>query len=226
MVPGGDQDLAAHVAAFLLGGELVLDVDARGAGLDEGPGDLERVEDAPETGLRVGDDGDQPVDAAAAVQRLDLVGPAQRVVDAPDQLGPAVARIEALVGIHRARLVVVGGDLPARQVDGLEPRPHHLHGLVAGHRAERPHRFVPLKQAPQPLRAPAGERVFDANAPRQPLDLGERVVAANAGKASGGRPGMPLEFALHRSVLRFSPAPPGCVNRNIIDKNSNGTISP
>ena len=42
-----DENLAAQVAALLLGGELVLEVDASGAGLDEGLHDLEAVERAP-----------------------------------------------------------------------------------------------------------------------------------------------------------------------------------
>ena len=82
-----------HMAALLLGRELVFDVDARGSGFDVGFGDFERIQDASEPRLRVGDDGGEPVDATLAVQRLDLIGPAQGVVDAPDELGSAVARI-------------------------------------------------------------------------------------------------------------------------------------
>ena len=53
------------------------------------------------------------------------------------ELRRGVGRIEALVGIHRAGGVGVGGDLPAGEVDRLQAGPHHLHGLVAGHRAQR-----------------------------------------------------------------------------------------
>ncbi len=53
---GGDEHLAPHVPALLLAGELVLEVDARRAGLDHRLHDLERVERAAEAGLGVGDD--------------------------------------------------------------------------------------------------------------------------------------------------------------------------
>lgn len=42
-----DQDLAAHVAAFLLGGQLVFEMNARGPRLDEGVGQFERVQPPP-----------------------------------------------------------------------------------------------------------------------------------------------------------------------------------
>ena len=51
--------------------------------------------------------------------------------------GAGVGRIEALVGIHRAGGVVVGGDLPARQIDRLQTGARLLHRLVAGDRAQR-----------------------------------------------------------------------------------------
>ena len=50
--------------------------------------------------------------------------------------GPEFAGIERLVGIHRAGRIGVGGDLPAGEVDRLQPGADHLHGLVAGERAE------------------------------------------------------------------------------------------
>ena len=53
---GRDQHLAAEMAAFLLGGELVLEMDAGGARLDIGLHDLEAVQRPAEAGLGVGDD--------------------------------------------------------------------------------------------------------------------------------------------------------------------------
>ena len=55
------EHLAAHVAALLLGGELVLEVHARGARLDHRLHQLERVERAAEAGLGVGHDRREPV---------------------------------------------------------------------------------------------------------------------------------------------------------------------
>ncbi len=76
------EHLAAEVAALLLRRELVLEVDARGAGLDERLHQLERVQRAAEAGLGVGDDRREPVRAVPALRRVDLVGAEQGVVDA------------------------------------------------------------------------------------------------------------------------------------------------
>ncbi len=86
---GRDQHLAAHVAALLLGGELVLVVHAGRTRLDEGLHDLEGVERAAEAGFRVGDDRRKPrLDRTLTLKRLDLVGALQRAVDLPHQLRP------------------------------------------------------------------------------------------------------------------------------------------
>ena len=140
--PGGDevadrprgrqQHLAAHVAALLLGRELVLEMHARGARLDHRLGQLEHVQMAAEAGLHVGDDRDQPVDVVVALGVVDLVRAQERAVDPAHDLRDRVDRIEALVGVHLAREVRVGGDLPAAQVDRLEAGPDLLDGLVAG----------------------------------------------------------------------------------------------
>ena len=71
-------------------------------------------------------------------------------------------RIERLVGIHLAGIVGVGGDLPAREVDRLEPRLDLLQGLVAGERAEGADERPLVQEPPQPLGAEPGERVLDA----------------------------------------------------------------
>ena len=75
--------------------------------------------------------------AVAALGPVDLVGAQQRVVDALHERGHAVRRVEALVGVGLPGEVRVGRDLPAGEVDRLEPGLDHLHGLAAGHRAER-----------------------------------------------------------------------------------------
>ena len=75
---GRDQHLAAHVAALLLGRELVLEVNAADAGLDVGLGDLEGVERPAEAGLRVRHDRREPRRGAEAVDTVDLVGALQR----------------------------------------------------------------------------------------------------------------------------------------------------
>jgi len=62
VLPGGDEDLSSHVAALLGAGLLVLEVDARGAGLDEELDELHNGAEATVAGVAVGDDGDEVVD--------------------------------------------------------------------------------------------------------------------------------------------------------------------
>src|SRR3712207_8491218 len=59
------------------------------------------------------------------------------------------SRVQALVRVHLAGQVRVRRDLPARQVDRLEPGLHLLDGLVAGHRAERAHALGAVHELPQ-----------------------------------------------------------------------------
>ena len=119
MLSRGDEHLAAHVATFLLGRELVLVVDAAGTGLDHVAHQLEGVDRTAEAGLGVGHDRQIVVNAGATLEAVDLVGAHQRVVEALDQRGDAIDRVERLVGIGVTRGVGVGSDLPARDVNGL-----------------------------------------------------------------------------------------------------------
>jgi hypothetical protein len=110
----GTEHLAAQVAALLLAGELVLEVHARGAGLDHGLHQLVGVERAAEAGLGVGHDRREPVALGRlALGVLDLIGALQRLVDALHHARHAVGRVQALVGVHLAREVRVGRHLPA-----------------------------------------------------------------------------------------------------------------
>ena len=138
MLLGGDQHLATEVAALLLRRELVLPVRAGDTRGDHGLLQFVDVERAAEAGLAVGDDRGQPVlDRAVALDLGDLVGAQQCVVDAADHLRHRVGRVQALVGVGVAGQVRVTGDLPTRQVDGLQAGTDLLDGLVAGQRAER-----------------------------------------------------------------------------------------
>ena len=132
---GRQEHLAAHVPALLLRGELVLEVHARGAGLDHRLHELEDVQRAAEAGLGVGHDRGEPVALVATLGVVDLVRALQRLVDAADDVGDAVGRVEALVRVHLAGEVRVGGDLPAGEVDRLEAGLDLLDRLVAGQRA-------------------------------------------------------------------------------------------
>ena len=68
------EHLAAEVAALLFRGELVLEVDRRGARLDHRLHQLEGVERPAEAGLGVGDDRREPVGRGVALELGDLVG--------------------------------------------------------------------------------------------------------------------------------------------------------
>ena len=133
---GRDQHLAAEVAALLLRCKLVFEVNTRRARLDHGLHELEGVERSAEAGLCIRHQRDVPLVRDDPVDPLDVVGALQGLVDALDKVGNAVDRVEALVRVHLTGKVVVGRDLPAADIDGLETRPDLLHGLVARHRAQ------------------------------------------------------------------------------------------
>ena len=185
--PGGDEradelarrheHLAAEVAALLLRRELILEVDAGGAGLDERLHELERVQRPAEAGLGVGDDRREPVRAVLPLGGVDLVGAEERAVEALHERRGAVRRVEALVGVRVTGEVRVGRDLPAREVDRLQAGLDHLHGLRAGHRAERGDVVLGVQELPEPLRARAARACARSGsargcAPRRPAVYG------------------------------------------------------
>jgi hypothetical protein len=175
MCAGGDQHLAAHVATLLFRGQLVLEVHAGGAGLDERLHDLEAVEWAAEPGLGVGHDRQEPIARGAAFGVLDLVGPLQRAIDAPAKLGRGVGRIEALIRIHGPGGVVVRRHLPAGKIDRLQAGPGHLHGLIAGHRTQRIDVRLFMERLPQSVGAALGQGVGDLHRTAQLGHIRRRV---------------------------------------------------
>jgi hypothetical protein len=164
-------------------------VHAGGPGLDHRPHQLEAVEGAPEAGLGVRHDGEEPVDLVVALDVVDMVGAAERVVYAAHDGRHAVGRVEALARIHLAGEVGVSGHLPAAHVERLEPGLDLLHGLVAGGGAQRPHRLVGREPLPQPLGSPAGEGVLD---PQGTPQSGDRLLTVRAldvhGSSAGAGP--------------------------------------
>ena len=184
---GRDQHLAAQVPALLLRGQLVLEVDPGRPGLDHGRGQLVGVQRPPEPGLGVGNDRQQ-VGALLALDPGHLLGPEQGVVDPPDDRRHAVGRVQALVGIGLPGQVGVGGDLPARQVDGLEARLGHLHGLPAGQRPQRRNVVTLAQQPPQPLGPHPGQGVLDQDLGPELVDVLGRVLAADPPPARARQP--------------------------------------
>ena len=88
--------------------------------------------------------------------------------------------VQALVRVRVRGEVPVGGDLPAGEVDRLQPRLHHLHGLCARERAERGDVGLRRHQLPEALGAEARDRVLDAEATLQALDVVLRVRPLDA----------------------------------------------
>ena len=188
-----DEDFAAEVAALLLRGQLVLEVNTGRAGRDHRFHQLVGVQRAAEARLGVGHDGREVVRLVefalgGGLVPRHLVGAEQRVVDALDDDGDGVGGVEALVGIHVAGQVGVGGDLPAGEVDRLEAGLDLLHGLAAGHGAEGVDVVFLVHQLPQALGAERGERVLDLDGAAEVDDVGGGVVAADAFPARVGGP--------------------------------------
>ncbi len=211
----GDEDLASHVPALLLGGDLVLEVHAGGAGLDHRLHQLEGVERPAEAGLGVGHDRYEPLAARPALRVLDLVRALERAVDAAHHVRDAVGRVEALVGVGLRGVVRVGRDLPAREVDRVEAGADHLHRLVAGEGAERVHVGPGVEEVPQPQRAAAGERVLDAHGAAEPLHVLGRVGPGDPAPAPVGD--VPRQVrgrgVLHEEVVDIVRPPPAVPSR-------------
>ena len=151
------------MAALLRGRQLILEVHARGARLDHLLHQLEGVQHAAEAGFGVRDDRLEPVDGVVAFGVVQLVRALQRAVDAPDHGRHRVRRIQRLVRIHLAGEIRIARDLPAGEIDGVEPGLHLLHGLVAGERAERVDERLLVHVAPELLGAEPREAVLDVH---------------------------------------------------------------
>ena len=74
-----------------------------------------------------------------ALGMVNLVGAGQRAVDLANEIGGAVGRVQALVGVHLTGVVGVRRDLPTREINRLQSGLGHLHRLVPGDRTERTH---------------------------------------------------------------------------------------
>ena len=124
---------------FFGGSQLVFKVDRRRARFDHRLHQLKRVQVAAESRFSIGDDRSKPVHAILAFSVMHLVGAQKSIVDFLHHVGNAVAGIQALVRIHLPGKIGVARHLPTAQVNGFQSGQHLLHGLVAGHGAQRFH---------------------------------------------------------------------------------------
>jgi len=119
---------------------------------------------------------------------FDLVGALQSAIDAGDELGGGVRRIERLVRINVARGVAVGSNLPAGAVDRFEAGLHHFHGLIAGDGAERGDVRVGVHQIPETLGAETRKGVLDLDGAAQAENVGAGIRTGDSGPAWIGGP--------------------------------------
>ena len=182
-----DQHLAAEVAALLLRRQLILEVHACGAGFDHRLHQLERVERRRRTRPPHRRRSARASTCRSALRRESIWSARSRaLLMRLHERRHAVRRIEALVGVRVPGEVRVGCDLPAGQIDRLQAGLDHLHGLVAGQRAERRDVLLVVQELPQPLGAELRERVLDREAPRirstrprvRPLDPVQRPFSS------------------------------------------------
>ena len=205
---GRDEDLAAEVAALLLGTELILEVHTGSAGCDHRPHEFVDVDRAAEARFRVGDDRSEPVvDLLVAFRGLDLVGAHQSVVDAADDLRHRVGRIDRLVGVGLTGGVRVGGDLPAGEVDGVEAGLDLLDCLVAGQCTECVDVVTGVDVAggdlvPEALGSVTGQRVLLDQRTAQFDDILGLVVTSDSRPAGVGGPVAANGFSIVQAVLR------------------------
>ena len=182
---GGHENLAAHVAAFLDRGQLVFPVHAGRSGANHCLHQFKGVQHTAKSGFGIGDDGCEVVDVALVagvhvLGTLDLVGTTERVVDPLDDLRDRIDRIKRLIGVHSGVRVVVGGNLPAREIDSLDTSLHLLHRLAAGQCPQAVDERLVVNQVPELFGAATRNGVFDREGTTQADHIGSGIAALDA----------------------------------------------
>jgi hypothetical protein len=143
------------------------------------------VQHATETGFSVSHDR-QVVFNVAGIASIDVLGPldfvgaVEGIVDALDNLRHGVNRVQRLVRVHGGVFVVVSGNLPAGQVDGLDASLGLLDGLAAGQGAQAVDVRGVVDQIPQLLGTTAGQGVLNLERTAQADDVSSGVTALDA----------------------------------------------
>ena len=150
---------------------------------------LVSIQRAAKARFRVRDDRRKPIrPGLLAFRELDLVRAQQCTIDTLHEVRRGITRIEALVGIHVACGIAIGGHLPATAINRFQPGLHHFNGLIAGDGAERRNVGIRVHQIPQPLRAKPRQRVLNLDRAAQPQHIRVRVRTCDAGPAGIGGP--------------------------------------
>ena len=212
----GDEHLAALVPALLHAGLLILDVIAGHAHLDEAAHQVPHVRVAAVSGVGVGDDEGAKVDGlaglslllghASAREVLVLVGGEERADDRRRLVGHLAQRIAREIRTG----VLLGGALGARrpssEIDRLDARALHRHGLARRVRAERGDALLLGEELAESCVEGRGglarDGVVGADRPALLDDLSRRVESFEPGE-----PGA-LEPLPHLADLSFDRHPP------------------
>ena len=155
------------------------------ASADHGLHQFVGVQHAAETGFSVSNDW-QVVVNVASIALVDVLGPldfvstVESVVDALDNLRHGANRVQGLVRVHGGVFVVVGGNLPAGQVDGLDASLGLLNGLTAGQGAQTVDVGGVVDQIPQLFGTTTGQGVLDLERTTQTDDVSGGVTALDA----------------------------------------------
>ena len=95
-----------------------------------------------------------------ALGMMDLIGTLERLVDPLHYRRDAVRRIKTLVGIHLSGEIGVGRNLPAAEIDRLQPGLYLLDSLIAGQRAKGRDIVFGVQKPPKFLRPTPGQSLF------------------------------------------------------------------
>ena len=163
---GRHQHFAAHVTALFDRSQLVFKVNATSTRRDHGFHQFEGVQHTAKAGFGIGHDRREVicvifVARVGAFRPLNFVGTAEAVVDALNHLWHGIHWIQRLVGVHGSVRVVVGSNLPARQVDGFDASLDLLHGLTTGQCAQAVDVVFCVQQIPQLFCTTASQGVLN-----------------------------------------------------------------
>jgi hypothetical protein len=184
-----------------------------GSGLDHRLRDLECMEGSSEARLRVCDDRGKEMRLVLPRHVLLLVLPSKGVVDPSHDVGHAVGRVEAEVGVHLPRVVRVRGDLPSAQVDGLKPGPDLLDRLVPREGSEGRDKAVAMEELPESFGPKLRERVSDSDRTAQSIDI-RGAIGPHDARPSIRHPPIPFQISKPARHRHSSPRAPATAQRH------------